>query len=275
MTTYASSSVRSRFLRGSFAIGTPRARRRRMISATRLPHSDDTGVSFGSSGRSPAFGRRGVRSRHFGWRRKTFAKTGSDSRRRGLPNTASPPSPCSWARCGCSSVPLLQHDPRECHRATLERQVQVVAHQAVGQYTIPKPTAALGKAVQIDFAIPVVAKDRLTLVTARHHVVDPACELHPLRPRQCQPPDRQTRLSMSCRDFPCQALKPREYRNTRLTPKPRQTASQADRILCLVSRSTNRLSGASPAEIEARPNSIGPESQLRSTSEENGSGALT
>jgi hypothetical protein len=65
-----------------------------------------------------------------------------------------------------------KHDAGECHRATLQREVDVIAHQAVGVDAELETFSAHGEPLQVDVSILVIAEDGLALVPARDHVIN-------------------------------------------------------------------------------------------------------
>ena len=66
----------------------------------------------------------------------------------------------------------MPHQPRQIRRPCVQHQVEVVAHQTVGQHLGIKTICCPGDDVQLGLPIRVVSVDRFAPVTPRGDVVD-------------------------------------------------------------------------------------------------------
>jgi len=72
-----------------------------------------------------------------------------------------------------------QHQARDRHRTSSDCQMDVVAHEAIGEQLELEALAVVRKPLQVFFAIAVVEKDALTLVATHYDVVQAPWHFHP------------------------------------------------------------------------------------------------
>ena len=76
-----------------------------------------------------------------------------------------------------------QHHSRQLRRATLDGQMEVVAHQAKGQHPQAKPLPTPNQPIEVLLPIPVIPEHRLALVASRDDVIHGPLSLQTQRPR--------------------------------------------------------------------------------------------
>jgi hypothetical protein len=72
-----------------------------------------------------------------------------------------------------------EHDAREHDRSSLEGEMYVVVHEALGDDTEAIPRATGSEPCEIRLAVHIITEDRLPLVPTSGDVVDPAGNLDP------------------------------------------------------------------------------------------------